>query len=228
MTENQAPEQQEGALAAELFGGEGGEDMHPLLKWIVDHVRLLATCLAAVLVIGAGIGGYNYYKREALNSASAELGAILTEKSGKELVSALDGYTSAAPEAMVPAVLFELAKASLKEKDYDTAMKAWDKLSARVGDDAIWVVKLGRAQTLSLSGKTAEALPILQDVKDNGPKTYTASVNQMLATQAEKSGDLALALSAYQDLLASNTDGQRKAFIEYKISQLNKKLEKKS
>lgn len=194
------------------------EAMHPVLEAAFEYQKQIIVGVVAIIAVAAVYAGYTAYAKRALNTAQAKLGSILIETSGDEKLAQLEGLLSGAPSSAKPAILLELAQASMTNEKYDKAVEAWNALSGEAGDDLRMVARMGKAKALILSGKAKEALTELNDLAGIAPEEFTVPVYRQLALAAEAAGDTAKALEAYKEL--SGKQISDKPFIEYKIAQL--------
>ncbi|MEF2231622.1 MAG: transcriptional regulator [Pseudodesulfovibrio sp.] len=197
------------------------ESMHPALELAFKYRKLIALGIGAVLACAVIYAGATAYGNRARTKAQAAMGTILLEKTGQERIAALEGMLDSAPSSVRPAVLLELAQASMAAADYDKAAGYWDQIAGDTDDDLKLVARMGRAKCLTLAGKPAEAVTILKDLQGVVGDEFSIPVDRQLALAAEAAGDTALALETYRALAEKPiTD---KPFIDYKIAQLESK-----
>lgn len=197
------------------------DSIHPLLDYLLKNGKLIASAIVAIIIIAAGFSTYQYMGEQDQLKAQSELGAILIKHSGAKQAEALAAFGKKAPSEMKPAVQLALAKAWMDAKDFTKAEVVWAAL-AKENKELAPVAKLGTAKCMMLANKPAEAVNILQDLKEKSGNTFGPTINRMLADAAEKSGNIQLAIQAYQGLLTSNPN--EKAYLEGKIKELKNKL----
>jgi len=200
--------------------GQAPASMHPLLEAAFKYQKQLIIAVCAIVGVTVIYAAYNGYATSAMTTAQAELGAVRMEQNGPEKISKLEGLLNTVPGSVKPAVVLELAQASLATKDYDKAVTYWETLAAE-GDDMAYVARMGKAKALLLSGKAADALAELKDVLAAAPEGYAIPINRQIALAAEAAGDNAQALAAYKLLAENNVND--KPFVDYKIAQLESK-----
>ena len=197
------------------------ESMHPALEFAFKYRKMLALGVGAVLAGAVIYAGATAYANRARTKAQAAMGSILLEKTGQERIAALEGLIQSAPSSVEPAILLELAQAAMSAAEYDKAAEYWDRLAGDTGDDLKIVARMGRAKSLLLAGKAADAVTILKDLQGVVDDEYAIPVDRQLALAAEAAGDTALALETYKTLAEKPVTD--KPFIDYKIAQLESK-----
>ncbi len=208
---------------SEALGQEVPEELHPLLQKFVDNLKVIGLAVGLVL---AGVGGYalfNHFKAEKLKETREALAAAAALKSGTERIQALEKLAADAPKSLRVSVLLELARALTENKESAKAAEVWKDLAEATDDDFLIIAKLGQAASLSGAGRHSEALDMLKDLKAGAPESYAPHITRQIAAEAEASGDLSGALSAYQELKAMDTKGNQ-VFLDYKIKQFQDRL----
>lgn len=202
--------QQQPVIPQQLQGEVSGEAA-PLLRFVLDNARYIAAGLG-VLVLAAGAGaGYRWWAAEKAREAQADLGVITVAKSGADRVQALEAFLAKAPSGVRNAVLLDLAATAMELKDYDKAASAWERLAAADGATGV-VARIGRAQALSQAGKDAEALAVLEGLESSVSEISRNAVRGQLAVVAERAGKLDRAVAAYEQLMASESAGNKDYF----------------
>lgn len=202
--------QQQPEIPQPLQGEVSGEAA-PLLRFVLDNARTIAAGLG-VLVLAAGAGaGYRWWAAEKTREAQTELGMITVAKTGADRVQALEAFLAKAPSGVRNAVLLDLAAAAMELKDYDKAASAWERLAAADGATGV-VARIGRAQALSQAGKDAEALTVLEGLENSVSEISRNAVRGQLAVVAERAGKLDRAVAAYEQLMASESAGNKDYF----------------
>ncbi|CCH48211.1 YfgM family protein [Pseudodesulfovibrio piezophilus] len=195
--------------------------LHPILEAVFKHQKQVVIGVSAVILVAAVYTGMTIYNQHAMKTAQAKLGTILIEAAGDEKLSQLQDLLNAAPSGAHPAILLELAQSCMKNEQYEKSSQYWDQLAKASDDDLQIVARLGKAKTLTLAGKGAEAVPILQDIAEAASTEFTISVNRQLAIAAEQAGETDVALKAYQKLAEQPIAD--KPFIQFKIAELEAK-----
>ncbi|WP_353118048.1 tetratricopeptide repeat protein [Nitratidesulfovibrio sp.] len=202
--------QQQPEIPQPLQGEVSGEAA-PLLRFVLDNARTIAAGLG-VLVLAAGAGaGYRWWDAEKTREAQTELGMLTVAKTGADRVQALEAFLAKAPSGVRNAVLLDLAAAAMELKDYDKAASAWERLAAAEGATGV-VARIGRAQALSQAGKDAEALAVLEGLENSVSEISRNAVRGQLAVVAERAGKLDRAVAAYEQLMASESAGNKDYF----------------
>ncbi|QJB57159.1 transcriptional regulator [Pseudodesulfovibrio sp. zrk46] len=197
------------------------EQLHPILEAAFKHQKQIIVGVVAIIAVAAIYAGMTSYNKKAMASAQAELGAILIKDSGSDKIAKLEALLGNAPSGAKPAVLLELAQASMTNNEFEKAAGYWNQLSGEADADLKVVARLGKAKSLTLAGKPGEAVTILKDLAGTVATAFTIPVNRQLAVAAEAAGDTGTALTAYKKLADSQIPD--KPFIDYKVAQLEAK-----
>ena len=195
--------------------------MHPILEAAFKYQKQLIIVVALIIGVAAVYAGYNAYTAKTEVSAQADLGKILIQAKGQDKIAKLEGLLNMVPSSVKPAVQLELAQACMTNNEYDKAAKYWGQLEGNTDNDMQIIARLGKAKSLLLGGKAADAVKELKDLAGLAPAAFTVPIYRQLALAAEAAGDTAEALSAYQTLAEKQPSD--KPFIDYKISQLEAK-----
>lgn len=202
-----------------------GDDMHPLLRKLMDNIKTISIVAIAFLVVFGGYALYDYVQTKRLTSSGEMLGEILVSTSGEERVQALRDFAASAPAALQTSALMELAAALKEQEQHDQALAVWNELEGQVDPPLVPVVTLGKAKALEDAGKQQEALELLEGYKATAPESYKATLDRRLAELAEELGDLQKALSAYRELAKDENIGPSvKEYLLFKIGQLEEKV----
>ena len=205
------PRAQQQPVIPQPLQGEVSGEAAPLLRFVRDNARTIAVGLG-VLVLAAGAGaGYRWWAADKAREAQAELGTIAVAKTGADRLQALEAFLAKAPAGVRNAVLLDLAATAMDMKDYDKAASAWERLAAADGATGV-VARIGRAQALSQAGKDAEALTVLEGLESSVSEISRNAVRGQLAIVAERAGKLDRAIAAYEQLMASESSGNKDYF----------------
>jgi predicted negative regulator of RcsB-dependent stress response len=197
------------------------DTLHPVIEAAFKHSKQLIAGVVAIVLVAAAYAGYTGYTARALTKAQAQLGTILIEASGQDKLDRLEALLGDAPSAAKPALLLELAEATMNQGLYDKSASYWARLAGEADDDLKLVARLGNAKCLTLAGKSGEALAELKELSGIAPAAFTVPVYRQLAVAAEAAGDTAQALDAYRKLAEQPVAD--KPFIDHKIAQLEAK-----
>jgi predicted negative regulator of RcsB-dependent stress response len=197
------------------------ESIHPLLDFLLRNGKAIAIGIAVILVLAAGFSGYQYMQQQKQVKAQSELGTILIKYSGTKKAEELAAFLTTAPSDMKPAVELALAKAWMDDSKFMKAEAVWAEI-AKSNEAMAPVASLGQAKCLILSDKPEEAVKILQALKNKTGDNFTSTIDRLLAEAAEKSGNIQLAIQAYQGLL--NNNPSQRLYFESKIVELKTKL----
>jgi predicted negative regulator of RcsB-dependent stress response len=202
---------------------EATDTMHPILKWILDNVKLLGVAAAVILVIVAGYSAFAHYQENARIEDQNRLGQILAQGQGEGLIKDLQAYIATGPHSANKAML-ELARAQMASGDYAGATATWERLSSTKIADLRTVALMGKAHTLSLDGKQDQALATLTSHRSSAPQPFHNSIDLQISEVAENSGDLKAALAAYESLRKNAKEEADMAFYDFKINKLKDQI----
>lgn len=197
------------------------DSIHPLLDYLLKNGKMIIAGIVAIIIIAAGVSGIKYMNQQKQLKAQSELGAILIKYSGTKQADALAAFVKEAPAEMKPAVQLALAKALMDTSEYAKAESVWADVAK---DNAVMapVAELGKAKCKMLAGNPAEAVKILQTLKNSAVPAYASSIDRMLAEAAVKSGNIQMAVQSYQALMTGNPN--ERAYLESKIKELKARL----
>lgn len=200
---------------------EVGDEMHPLLRKVMENIKLIAIVFGALVVIFGGYALYDYVQEQRLDSAGEMLGEILVSTEGQERIQALEGFIGQAPDALKAGALLELAAAQQQAGDYEAALEVWTRLEGRGDATLAPVIVLGKAQALVETGKQEQALTLLTSYKAKAPESYKNAVEQRIAEVAEEAGKIDQALAAYRELADNEQLGPSiRDYLQFKIAEL--------
>ncbi|BDQ38941.1 hypothetical protein SYK_33010 [Pseudodesulfovibrio nedwellii] len=197
------------------------QSMHPILEAAFKYQKQLILAVSVIIGVTAIYAGYNAYAAKAKATAQAELGVILVETRNKDQIEKLETLLSTVPASVKPAVVLEIAQASMTFGEYAKAVTYWGMLVGETNDDMQFTARMGKAKALLLEGKSADALTEMKELVGIASAAYTVPVYRQLALAAETAGDTVEALDAYKKI--AEKDVADKPFIDYKISQLESK-----
>lgn len=217
MVENKTAEQ----AALDDIESHVPEQLHPILEAVFKNQKQVIIGVVAIIAVAAIYAGMTAYNQRAMTTAQAKLGTILIETSGDDKIASLEALLGSAPSSAQPAILLELAETSMNNSQYDKAVGYWNQLSGEADDSLQFVARLGKAKSLTLAGKGAEAVTELNELVGIAPSAFTVPVYRQLAVAAELAGDTTTALDAYRKLAEQPVPD--KPFIDYKVALLEAK-----
>ena len=91
---------------------QAAQELHPLLEALGKHWKSVTACIVVIIAIVAGRSVYLNHLDSVSDNANLKLQTILTDNSGKELVTALNAFAKDAPSSMKAAVYLEIAQAA--------------------------------------------------------------------------------------------------------------------
>lgn len=196
-------------------------DMHPLLKKILENIKLIGLSVG-VIVIGVAVYSWlSVHQADQKDRAVSQLGKIIVIDSPVERISQLNSLLATAPENSRPAMRLELVKSYLELKDYEQAGHVWETLNVAALADLQPVARLGVAKSLLFAGKYVEAATELRALKAVASDEFLSIVANTLAFAEEHAGNTQAALAEYEAIKVK--ESANTAFIDYKINKLRQK-----
>lgn len=214
-------EQHHTGLTGAVESLEESDDLHPVLQFIVDHIKPLAAGLVVFLLVIAGYGYWEYSKEKALDEASNKLGEILVQTGGEKRIEALESFLQDVPAGMKDGVRLELATAYADAGQHEKAAAMWQAAGSGQGETIRVISAMGQAQALMDDGKYDEALPILENALAMSGESFAVPLNRMIATAAEEAGRFSRAVDALRELTESDPS-RPQVFLQDKIARLEK------
>jgi predicted negative regulator of RcsB-dependent stress response len=201
---------------------EAPEELHPVLQFITDHIKLFAIGIGAILLIVGAYAGFSAYQDSQVEKAENELGAILIIQDPAERIEKLNDFLGKAPGETDISARLALAKACMEQKDFQKAADVWGELKNENANFR-FVAWLGQTKCLLLAGKPEAALGELSKMRSEAPPTYNLMINRQAGEAAESAGQYAEAIRNYQEL-APQVPPQDRAYLEARIKTLEAKL----
>jgi cytochrome c-type biogenesis protein CcmH/NrfG len=200
---------------------EADDSTHPFLQKIQDNIRIILLVVGTVLLAAAIYTLNSLWQDRKVSQANSRLEVIMAQDSHETRISRLEAFLGEAPGRLKGAILLELARTSMETGDFDKAAQSFRELG-RLDRDMRPVALLGQAKAYELMEEHAQALRLLQEESAAIPDEFEAQYLSLLSFNAEKAGEYAVALEAYQGLrdMARGDTG----FIDYKIETLSHKL----
>ncbi|GAU07692.1 tetratricopeptide repeat protein [Desulfoplanes formicivorans] len=202
---------------------EADQDLHPLLKKILDNLKPIGLGLGALILLVGAYSGYTTYTGIQANKLTNALGTILLEQDPAKRITSLNQFLQEHPSALSVGPLLELANTAMTSKDYTTAASAWARVADKTEGDIHILASMGQARALSLDGKYKEALTILEAIDTVSAKDFATPLARQIAFVAEQNGDWEKALAAYQELKAAGAVTNT-AFLDMKIADIKAKM----
>ena len=125
-----------GSLMGEIQS-EVAVEATPLLSFVLRNSRIIVTCIVLLVLVIAGVGGWQWHQTRVEREAHLELGRILVSTQGPERIAALETFLPAAPSAMKSGVQLEIATTALGLEQYGKAADAYAAVAAAARVDII-------------------------------------------------------------------------------------------
>ena len=201
-----------GSLMGEIQS-EVAVEATPLLSFVLRNSRIIVTCIVLLVLVIAGVGGWQWYQTRVEREAHLELGRILVSTQGPERIAALETFLPAAPSAMKSGVQLEIATTALGLEQYGKAADAYAAVAA-----------INQADLLQRQGKYAEALAVFDSLEKSAPESLRPAILEGQAMSAELAGKLDRALAAYESIATSLGDAANNGYFQAKIAELKARM----
>ena len=199
-----------GSLMGEIQS-EVAVEATPLL---LRNSRIIVTCIVLLVLVIAGVGGWQWHQTRVEREAHLELGRILVSTQGPERIAALETFLPAAPSAMKSGVQLEIATTALGLEQYGKAADAYAAVAAAIN----------QADLLQRQGKYAEALAVFDSLEKSAPESLRPAILEGQAMSAELAGKLDRALAAYESIATSLGDAANNGYFQAKIAELKARM----
>lgn len=194
-------------------------DVHPILKKILDNIKLIGLAVFGIIAAVAIYSGVDTYREKERAKAVSELGALSEVADPAERIQKLESFISSAPADIRRGAQLELASLYMEQKEFEKAAAVWKSVDFKNKAQFDVVAGLAEAKALMLQGDYAKAVDILVKIQKDAGSAMQPIVSGALAFAAEKSGQTDLAIAQYKALKAANP-GEGSTFLDYKIAQL--------
>jgi cytochrome c-type biogenesis protein CcmH/NrfG len=201
---------------------EADDSAHPILQKIQEHIYKIVLVLGLVLFIAAAYSLHSFWQERKINLANAEMEAIMVQADPHARMSQLETFLDKAPDRLKGAIFLEMARTSMDMEEYEKAADSFGQLG-KFDRDMRPVALLGKAKAYELMEEHGRALRTLQEESSAIPDEFQVQYLNLMSFNAERAGDYAAALDAYERL-KDKVQGSEIDFIEYKIKILRQKL----
>lgn len=211
---------QESQVILNELQSEVSTEAAPLLQFILKHAGLIMTTLGLFALLLAGTATYRWYSARTVAQAQTQLATLTMRADGQEKYAALAQFVTNAPEEVRQAALLELASAALAIKSYDKAAEAFASLHTIDGTMPLGnIAAFNEAQILMREKKFDAALTVLEALSNGVTEENRTVVLSVLAEAAQAAGKNDRAITAYEQLAASNT-GPEAEFFRFRAQNL--------
>lgn len=211
---------QESQVILNELQSEVSTEAAPLLQFILKHAGLIMTSLGLFALLLAGTASYRWYSARSVAQAQTELATLTMRADGQEKYAALAQFVSKAPESVRMAALLELANAALAIQQYDKAAEAFASLQKSDAAKPLGnMAAFNEAQVLMRENKFDAALQVLEVLNNGVSEENRTVVLSVLAEAAQAAGKNERAITAYEQLAASNT-GPEAEFFRFRAQNL--------
>ena len=197
-----AEERSTNTTLLDQMSSEVTAETSPLLQFLVKYARMIVIVLVACFAAAGGYGVYTWQAGKKVAEAQENLARVLIIRDDTARLAKLKEFAPTAPETMRRGVTLSIAHAAMQAKDYASAFTAWDELARDPKDDLYTTAMIGKAESLSLQDKSAEALAILEGMNVPADAEAYNLVNSLIVNIAEQAGNTAKAIEACEKLIA--------------------------
>ena len=209
-----------GSLMGEIQS-EVAVEATPLLSFVLRNSRIIVTCIVLLVLVIAGVGGWQWHQAHVKREAHLELGRILVSTQGPERIAALETFLPAAPSAMKSGVQLEIATTALGLEQYGKAADAYAAVAA--ADDQHVHIIANVVQIHIAGGDAAVRLQKLAQLVRHALALRPAILEGQ-AMSAELAGKLDRALAAYESIATSLGDAANNGYFQAKIAELKARM----
>ena len=205
-----------GSLMGEIQS-EVAVEATPLLSFVLRNSRIIVTCIVLLVLVIAGVGGWQWHQTRVEREAHLELGRILVSTQGPERIAALETFLPAAPSAMKSGVQLEIATTALGLEQYGKAADAYAAVAAADPKGSIGMMAaINQADLLQRQGKYS--------LEKSAPESLRPAILEGQAMSAELAGKLDRALAAYESIATSLGDAANNGYFQAKIAELKARM----
>jgi tetratricopeptide (TPR) repeat protein len=179
---------------------EVSKEASPLLDFLIKHAAKLVAGLVALIVLIAGAGIWKYYTGKTHRETREKLGLILIAPSSEDKIARLETFIAGAPDDLKRAAWLALMETAGQIGNHEKAAQAWARFESG-SKAADLVAKIGEAQSLSVAGKHAESLALLEKLLESSQPEASAVINDLIIVEAESLGQWGRALEACESVL---------------------------
>ena len=185
----------------EKMHSEVAPETSPLLRFLTNNAKRITIVMAVCFVAAAGYGIYSWQAGKKIAAAQEALARILILQDGADRLAKLKAFAPGVPETMTKAVTLAVAQTAMQTKEYADAFQAWDSLAKDTKDSLYIPAMVGKAEALSLQGKGAEAMAILESIALPADSEANNLVNAAIVDLAEQAGNLEKAIAVCEKLI---------------------------
>lgn len=173
----------------------------PLLEFLTRNAGKIGIAIAVCLVAAVGYGVYAWQDKQATAKAQDDLARIIILPEAADRLAKLKEFLPSAPAGLQKSVNLAIARAAAQAESHADAYQAWDALSKDTKDPLYVTAMVGKAESLSLQGKAAETLTVLESIPLADDSEAANMVNALIVSAAEKAGDMKKALAVCEKLI---------------------------
>ncbi len=196
---------------------EMDDDLHPVLRWIVDHLNALGLGVAAILLAVTGFTAFQHYREIQLSRAQEALARLTQAPPTPQTVRDLKAMAQDEAGIRTAALLAAIAHAEALD-DTDQAAVLWSQV-ATTSENFRPVATLGQVHALLRAGQFTEALALTEQT--DWPPAFRPLVLSAKAFAFEGAGQPTQAIAAYREL---TTLIPQSPYLDAKIAQLERQV----
>lgn len=190
-----------------------------LARFFEKYLKAILITIAILLLIGLSWIGFTYYKSKKEKTASLKLMEVIKSSN---IIQALQEVKEKykGTQASLQASLL-LLDYYYTQKNYQEMQKLIEELEKEYPRKIKGIILYGKAKNLEIQGNISKALEMYQEVSKEQPELNFLTYLD-IARIAEKLGKFDLSKEYYQKYL-KESNIKNSGYVEYKLSQLNKK-----
>jgi len=151
------------------------EEPARLQEWVSENVQTIMIGLAGLVIAAIVVYGISYYQKARLVAANARLYEAVrivpmagaTTSQSDQAIQALESIiSSGGPETVINQARLELASLYMRSKDYVNAERQYAQTATQTESGTLYneLARAGQASSMIMSGREAEAEPILNEL----------------------------------------------------------------
>lgn len=207
----------------ESIQSEVSKEASPFLEFLVRNSKWIFGGLIALIAAIIVVGVWNYYSGKQSKAAEEALGKIIVMQESSDKLEALQAYADNADKSMKNPALFVIMYSATKQGDREKATQAWRDIAASNDGSIKTIAIIAEARNLSASGKSEEAISLLEGVLPNATPDISAVVNGLIVDLAENAENWDRAIAACEAIMRLPASGMNTDSWEQRIAYFQSK-----
>lgn len=198
----------------ETLQADVGAEAAPAFQWLLDHARLIATAVVAVVAVAIIVGGWRWHAERKIARAHLDMGLALVNQKGAARLQALEQLKKEAPARLSGVFSIEGALGAAEIQDEETAALLWQEAAQDISGPFSTLSSLAAANAMSEAGRNQEALALLEKLATTADSALVPLVRAHFAHAAERCGEHERAAAAYAQLAGEARSAEEKDFYK--------------